>query len=284
MNNARLLINASRPLSWVNTAYPFAAGYIMLGGGLSTIFIVGTIFFLIPYNLLMYGVNDVFDYESDMKNPRKGGVEGAVTPTKHHHLLLSSSFLLCVPFLIALIWLGNFTSGIVLVGVMFFVVAYSIKGLRFKERPFIDSVTSSLHFVGPLVFAYALLGAGEGAWLVALSFFFWGMASHAFGAVQDINPDRDASIHSIATAIGARQTVWFSFGLYVASSLVLLSTANTFLIVAGLLVLAYAVNVAPYLTLDDAHSAKANRGWKRFLKLNYAVGAAVTILCILSYK
>ncbi len=27
---------------------------------------------------VMYGVNDIFDYESDIKNPRKGGLEGSL--------------------------------------------------------------------------------------------------------------------------------------------------------------------------------------------------------------
>ena len=30
-----------------------------------------------PFNLLIYGVNDVFDQETDAKNPRKGTLEGA---------------------------------------------------------------------------------------------------------------------------------------------------------------------------------------------------------------
>ena len=72
------LLLTSRPISWVNTAYPFAAAYLLAGGGIDWKFVVGTLFFLIPYNLLMYGVNDVFDYESDLRNPRKGGVEGAL--------------------------------------------------------------------------------------------------------------------------------------------------------------------------------------------------------------
>ena len=74
-----VLLATSRPLSWVNTAYPFAAGYLVMGGGIDMQLIVGLLFFLIPYNLLMYGINDVCDYDSDMRNPRKGGVEGAVT-------------------------------------------------------------------------------------------------------------------------------------------------------------------------------------------------------------
>ena len=46
--------------------------------------VVGTLFFLIPYNLAMYGINDVFDYASDLANPRKGGIEGAVLSPRSH--------------------------------------------------------------------------------------------------------------------------------------------------------------------------------------------------------
>ena len=66
----------SRPISWPNTAYPFAAGYLVTGGRIDATWAIGTVFFLVSYNLLMYGINDVFDYESDIQNPRKGGIEG----------------------------------------------------------------------------------------------------------------------------------------------------------------------------------------------------------------
>lgn len=69
---ARQLLASSRPLSWVNTAYPFAAAYLLAGGGVD-LPVVGTLFFLVPYNLLMYGVNDVFDHESDLRNPARAG-------------------------------------------------------------------------------------------------------------------------------------------------------------------------------------------------------------------
>src|SRR5699024_7145930 len=49
----RQLLGTSRPLSWINTAYPFAAAYLLAGGGVDVTLVVGTVFFLIPYNLLM---------------------------------------------------------------------------------------------------------------------------------------------------------------------------------------------------------------------------------------
>ncbi len=74
----RALFTSSRPISWVNTAYPFGAAYLLgtdvFGSVLGVVtFVVGVVYFLVPYNLAMYGINDVFDYESDLRNPRKGG-------------------------------------------------------------------------------------------------------------------------------------------------------------------------------------------------------------------
>ncbi len=78
------LVVSSRPISWINTAFPFAVAYFLGTGNIDITLIVGAFFFLIPYNLLMYGVNDVFDYESDLTNPRKGGLEGALLEPKYH--------------------------------------------------------------------------------------------------------------------------------------------------------------------------------------------------------
>ena len=137
----------SRPVSWVNTAYPFAAAYFLATGRLDWVFMVGTLFFLIPYNLAMYGINDVFDYESDLLNARKGGVEGAVLDRRHHRFILWAAIVSTVPFLVVLAAAGDAVANTVLAVSMFAVVAYSAPGLRFKERPFLDSITSSTHFV-----------------------------------------------------------------------------------------------------------------------------------------
>ncbi|MGN6742875.1 MAG: prenyltransferase, partial [Amnibacterium sp.] len=206
----RQLLTASRPLSWVNTAYPFALALLLLQHPVDVpLLVVGAVYFLIPYNLAMYGINDVFDYESDLRNPRKGGVEGAVLDPRYHRPILLAVVATNVPFLVALLLMGGPASWLVLAISVFAVVAYSAPRLRFKERPVLDSITSSTHFVSPAVYAAALAGHAPDARTVLLltAFFCWGMASHAFGAVQDIPADRAAGIGSIATAFGAAATV-----------------------------------------------------------------------------
>jgi len=277
----RELFVASRPLSWVNTAFPFAAAYLVATGRIDAPLIVGTVFFLIPYNLAMYGINDVFDYESDLHNPRKGGVEGALLAPQHHRATLWTAILLPIPFVVYLVIVGNWASDLILAVSLFAVVAYSVKGLRFKERPFLDSITSSTHFVSPAVFGLALAAARPTWPLVALlvAYFLWGAASHAFGAVQDIEADRQGGIGSIATVIGARATVRVSLALYLLAGVLLLLT-NWPGQLAALLVLPYAFNVAPWWNVSDPDAAAANRGWRRFLWLNFVTGFAVTMLLI----
>ncbi len=274
------LFVVSRPVSWVNTAYPFAAGYLLTTRHIDVTFIIGSLYFLIPYNLMMYGVNDVFDYESDKNNQRKGGVEGALLAKKQHKLVLITTALVNLPFLVLLYILSStIMSTIILSMVVFLVLAYSLPILRFKERPFIDSLTSSLHFVGPLIFGLSFSGFSTTSLLIVVGFFLWGMASHAFGAVQDIQADRAGGIGSIATMIGAQKTVWLSILLYAASGLVIASIGGA-AIIAALINLFYIVNIIPFLHLIDADAEQANAGWKRFLKINYLAGFIVTMLLI----
>ncbi|WP_136518184.1 prenyltransferase [Cellulomonas telluris] len=283
----REVLAASRPFSWINTAYPFAAGWLLATDGrVDTAFVVGTLFFLVPYNLLMYGINDVFDYASDLRNPRKGGIEGGlVDPARAravHRRILVACVVTTVPFVVWLLALGSVAAGVVLAVVLFAVVAYSAPGLRFKERPVLDSFTSATHFVGPLLYALVLAGAELGTrttWPVLVAFVLWGMASHAFGAVQDVRADREGGIASVATVLGARPTVRVATAAYVLAALVLLALPWPGVLAAAL-PLPYAVSTWRFRGVTDADCERANAGWRTFLWLNLVTGFLVTMLLI----
>ena len=276
------LVLSSRPVSWVNTAFPFFAAYVFVNGRIDTVLIVGTLFFLIPYNFLMYGINDVFDYESDLRNPRKGGIEGALLDPKLHKLTILTSIGLSLGFVIYLLIVGDDLADFWLLITLFAVLAYSVPRLRFKEIPFLDSLTSALHFVGPMLFALALSGVNILEFKIfsmILAFLGWGMASHAFGAVQDVRADREAGIKSVATAIGARNTVRLAFLLYFLSALSVMN-AGPHGMVAALAAIPYLVIIAPYLNITDENCEAANRGWRKFIWLNFGAGALISLLLI----
>lgn len=273
---------SSRPISWINTAYPFAAAYLMVHGEIDLTAIIGTIFFLIPYNLLMYGVNDVFDYESDLRNPRKGGIEGALLPKEIHKTVIWAAVLSCVPFVAYLIAVGNISSSLWLALFIFTVVAYSAKHLRFKEKPVLDSVTSASHFVGPMIFALALTNqdlTNPKLLAIIAAFTLWGMASHAFGAVQDVKADREGKIASIATYFGARLTTRLALAMYLIAgiALVTLGWPANFVAIAAL---PYVLILIPHLNITDETCETANRGWKQFIWLNFFAGFVANMVLI----
>lgn len=279
------VLSASRPISWVNTAFPFGLAYLLAGGGLDWLFWVGVLFFLIPYNIAMYGINDVFDYASDLANPRKGGIEGALLPPRLHRPTLVIAVVTNVPFLVYLTVVGGPASWPWIALSAFAVAAYSVAGLRFKERPFLDSITSSTHFVSPAVVGLAVAGAhvGRTTVIILAAFFLWGSAAHAFGAVQDVLPDRAGGIGSVATVIGARATVRMSVLLWAAAGVAMLFTAWPGPL-AAVVVVPYIVNAAAWWNVTDETSHLTNPAWRRFIWLNYASGFVVTMLLIWAWN
>ena len=282
MSTVGQLLLSSRPVSWINTAYPFGAAYLLTTREVDWVLVVGFVYFLIPYNLAMYGINDVFDYASDLANPRKGGIEGAVLSPRMHRTTLWAAALTNIPFLIVLFLVGSPASWAWLAVSVFAVIAYSAPGLRFKERPFLDSITSSTHFVSPALVGLTLAGAHFTPPLVIalVAFFLWGMAAHAFGAVQDVVPDREAGIRSIATVIGARATVRFALALWLLAGVAMLATGWPAAL-AAVIAVPYLVNAAPWWNVTDERSGDTNRAWKRFIWLNYLSGFLATLVLIL---
>jgi 4-hydroxybenzoate polyprenyltransferase len=273
---------SSRPVSWVNTAFPFFAACLFVAEQIDLTLVLGTLFFLIPYNFLMYGINDVFDYESDLRNPRKGGIEGALLDPKYHAITIWASVGISSVFVVYLLLVGTLEANLWLGFTLAAVLAYSVPKLRFKERPFVDSFTSAVHFVGPMVYGLVLAGssiADPKVIAVIAAFMGWGMASHAFGAVQDVRADREAGIKSVATQIGARNTVRFAFALYLLSAAVIM-TIGWHGVVASIAVVPYLLIISPYLNITDADCERANGGWKRFIWLNFAAGALICLVVI----
>ena len=99
------------------------------------------------------------------------------------------------------------------------------------------------------------------------------------GAVQDIRADRAAGIASIATAFGAKNTVRFAFASYLLAAIVLVGLGwpgNLTAIAA----VPYLAIISPYLNVSDAECEKTNRGWRRFIWLNFFAGAVVSLVLI----
>lgn len=263
----------SRPVSWPNTAVPFFVGAVLAFGSLHWQIILATIYFCFSYNLLLYGVNDIYDYESDLHNPRKNSLEGGLVSKTKHKTLWYIIIATNVPFLIWLFLSSNFAAQIWLGLTILLCFTYSAKPFRFKEIPVLDSINSSLHFVAPLVFGLLWGHSTNLPWPAIVAFLLWGMASQAFGAIQDIGPDRAGGIRSIATMLGTKTTVAYSLICYVLTCLIVAVAYFPWGILVALFLAIYPLNVSFFKKFrSDAKSLEFRRGWKNFMWLNYIVG------------
>jgi 4-hydroxybenzoate polyprenyltransferase len=266
------LLRASRPVSWINTGLPFLAAAFEETRALTPLVLLGTLYFLVPYNLLLYGVNDLFDYASDIRNPRKQSLEGGLVAPGHARFLWLAVIATNVPVLAVLAWLSGPVGTIALLLTVGVALAYSAPPLRTKERPFLDSTTSALHFVLPAVCGFLVAGRAPDAlpWLVLVGFLGWGIASHAIGAIQDIAYDRAGGIGSIATALGARGTAWIALAGYVVAVAVALTLPAPWSAVVSITLALYLLLPVMVLARDDEAQARAS--WRSFMGLNIPAG------------
>jgi len=274
------LVRVSRPISWVNTALPFVAVAFDATRELTPLLLLGAWAFAVPYNLLLYGVNDVFDYASDARNPRKGSAEGGLVPPERARRTLIAIAALNVPWFGLLAWFGGPIGALALVATLVVAIVYSAPPLRTKERPLLDSLTSALHFALPALCGSLVVGGTLGAlpWGLLAAFVAWGIGSHALGAIQDIESDRGAGIGSIATAAGARRTALLVLGAY-AAVVVAVATHGGLGVVAAVVLSLYLLLPLAVLA-RPAEPAAARRAWRGFLGLNYLAGFVVTQLLL----
>jgi 4-hydroxybenzoate polyprenyltransferase len=131
----------------------------------------------------------------------------------------------------------------------------------------------------PAIYGLVLAGAPLGTLTLLLlgAFFLWGMASHAFGAVQDVVADREAGVASIATVIGAKGTVRFAVALYALAGVVMTLAPWPLPLIAPV-ALIYIAAIAPWWSVADEAAEGANKGWRRFLLLNFIAGAVVVLV------
>lgn len=234
--NLKQILNISRPRFWLYEMGTYFIGVLVatnfLGDFLRPEILIFGFFFLIPANILIYGVNDIFDYETDKLNPKKVEYEALLVPEKHKSVwvwVLATN----IPFVIYAFSLSAKT-GIYLLIFYFFAFFYSATPIRAKIRPFFDSLFSAGHYIFTGVFGYFLAG-GEGFPLVGfIAGVLWAMAMHAYSAVPDIKADTDAGLRTIATWLGRDTTIIMCLIFYIASAALFSTLVGVFPLLAVL--------------------------------------------------
>jgi 4-hydroxybenzoate polyprenyltransferase len=241
------LFHISRPVLWINTVGPATVGMWLAGDLFAWGALPILLWLTLPFNLLIYGVNDVFDQETDAKNPRKGSLEGARIDRTEVRPLVLGVILTNAPFLIYSLLFAPFpaTAWMLLYTLLF--LGYSVPPARFKARPYLDSLSNAA-YAFPLVFVPLALGE-EPVWPAALGLMAWSAAKHTFDAVQDVDEDRRAGITTAAVRLGPGGVVFWSGALWtlatVCFALVSVPVALVNAVIAGALLYALGQNPIP---------------------------------------
>jgi lycopene elongase/hydratase (dihydrobisanhydrobacterioruberin-forming) len=219
MPDIRFLLKISRPRFWLYLFGPYivglAAGAASRDELISATILTFGIYFLFPANLLIYGVNDIFDFATDKLNPKKQDYEAMVRP-EHHRTMLIAIFALNIPFITATGFL-DLKSFLLMLGFLFFSIFYSAPPIRAKAKPLLDSMFNVL-YIFPGLFGYALISNALPPMSIIAAAGLWTMAMHAYSAVPDIDADREAGVKTIAVLFGQRTTLIICLILYIASA------------------------------------------------------------------
>lgn len=255
------LIVTSRPRFWLYLAGPFLIG---LGGYLDLGAVYMLFYFLIPANIFLYGVNDLWDQETDARNDKKSDKESRVTSQKEKSLLKVAvwvAFVLALP----IIFMSNaLTNSLLLI---FFLLSYfySAPPLRFKASPFIDSVSNVLYIFPALIaFTYVFQVLPPYQFIFAGALWTWAM--HLFSAIPDIKPDKAAKIKTTAVVIGLRRSLMLCITYWAVSSVLLWEYPILFF---GSLL--YVITPLSLLFNNSSHKAVMRAYW-RFPYINALIG------------
>ena len=260
----------SRPRFWFYLAGPVIVGVVYGATTTAEFFTPLTValfaYFLIPANVFLYGVNDIFDADIDELNPKKSE-EGrevryqggrAVTAAVLVSALAGVAF---APFLPA-------EGTAALAGFLLLGTAYSAPPFRLKTKPLLDSVSNGL-YITPGIVAYAALTGTAPPALIVAGGWVWTMGMHTFSAIPDIEPDRLAGIRTTATVLGERPTLAYCAACWLLAA-VLMGLVHPFF--------AAALAVYPVFTLViAAASIPIDRAYWWFPVVNTFVGTILTL-------
>jgi 4-hydroxybenzoate polyprenyltransferase len=264
-------VHISRPVLWINTIGSGVVGVWLTGALMDVRALPVLLWLTLPFNLLIYGVNDIYDQDTDAANPRKGSLEGARIQRSEVRLIAWAVAVVNVPFLVYFVLVLPPAANAVIGLYAAVFVFYSATPLRFKARPYVDALSNAAYAL-PLVIVPAALEVAP-VWPAAVGLMAWSVAKHPFDAVQDIVEDREAGITTTAVRLGPRGVALWSGAWWLLSTvlfaLVSVPVAAVNLAIAGTLVVRL---------LRDPTPATGHRLYPLSVAFPYLAGSVAGVL------
>lgn len=214
------LLWTSRPRLWPYLGGPALVGVVWgatdTASLLDPVAVAVVLYFLVPANLVLYGVADRFD----AGNPDDGDEAVRYDGGGRVDAAVLTGGLLGLPFVLALPTLG------ILALLSFFGLAlvYSVPPLRMRARPVIDSAANGI-YVLPGVVGFAAVAGEVPSSLVVLAGWFWAMGMHTLSTIPEIEADREAGVDTTATLLGEMDARTYVIACWVAAAVAATSHA-----------------------------------------------------------
>ncbi|MCS7133322.1 MAG: prenyltransferase [Candidatus Caldarchaeum sp.] len=221
------LLKLSRFRFWIYAAGPYVIGYTLGASGFNDFlkpeYYIYLLYFFVPANIIIYGINDYFDTETDLLNPKKDVKELRVFGEERRKLgrLLTAVILLSMGLMVFQDNMARVLFG----GFLFLAIFYSAPPFRFKSKPFIDFASNYLYIM-PGVFGHYIVSGKIPDPLILLAGFFHISAMHIFSAVPDIEYDRRTGIVSTPVFVGRKPALLLVTAFWTALAYLAITLTN----------------------------------------------------------
>lgn len=272
------IFSLSRPRFWLYTVGAFCLPIFSNITGSQKewpLLLLGFLYFTFPANIFIYGINDIFDQETDALNPKKDSYESRLKK-ENVKLLILIILLTNIPFVVALLLLAPRTIP-ALLAFLFLGAFYSAPPIRAKAIPFFDGIFNAL-YVMPAVVSALIFPDSHISLLLVVAGTMWCMAMHAFSAIPDISADRQAKIKTVATRLGYNRTLLYCAALWILASLLTFFHNFKLGYVTLLLLPMYLI-----LLFVSRKPEKLFLTYKFFPFLNGLAGAVVSLYLLVSF-
>jgi 4-hydroxybenzoate polyprenyltransferase len=205
------IIQVSRPIGWLISAILYLVGIKLSGSEFGIVQIIQMLLLTLPYCFFLFGINDIYDFESDKNNPRKGNFLQGARIQKQDMLFIKKMSLVFGSGLIFVSLFAGFWNFICTVLLLLASYFYSAPPVRFKELPIIDTLSNSA-----IIYLVLMLGFTQNAlpWeLIHKVYVVLLLVSgfNAYHTIVDFESDRKTSHRTFAVIFGKRATAGFCF-------------------------------------------------------------------------
>jgi len=199
-------LKVSRPGLWFPTVWLYLLPVMGADIWDKIPFWIGLLFVTFPLNFLVYGWNDMADYDIDHFNQRKDtylfGARGEFEELQRLPMLIAITQLISG---VVLVYFSGWEMIPILLGVVFFCWIYNAKDWGLRTHPPFELVCQAGYLL-VLPLSCLLNQTPMLGWQVWVYLFLFCSQSQLIGEVMDIEPDREGGRRTIATVLGKEKT------------------------------------------------------------------------------